>query len=264
MTERRPGQVWALIEAQARADDAPPSLQHAGMACRHAVDAAGVGVSMVRGPGLHEPIFATDPPSEELAELQYTLGEGPSLDVASTDRPVLMSDLTSLDAVRRWPMFAPAATELGFRGMFAFPIAAGAARVGVLDVYRFLAGPMTGGQLADALAFADAMFLLALDARGGLVPNVGYGENVDLTGRRAEVHQAAGMVSVQLGVHVTEALARLRAHSYLHDQRLGDLAGDVVTRRLRFQPDPPAANGIGRDRGGTTKDDPSNDDLDPE
>jgi AmiR/NasT family two-component response regulator len=51
----------------------------------------------------------------------------------------------------------------------------------------------------------------------------------------AIVHNAAGMVSVQLGVSVAEALVRLRAYAFSHEQPLTSVAEDVVTRRLRFQ-----------------------------
>jgi AmiR/NasT family two-component response regulator len=50
------------------------------------------------------------------------------------------------------------------------------------------------------------------------------------------VHQATGMISVQLGVSLEEALARLRAHAFAASAALGDVAGDVVNRRLRFDP----------------------------
>jgi hypothetical protein len=42
------------------------------------------------------------------------------------------------------------------------------------------------------------------------------------------------------------ALVRLRAYAYAHDRRLRDVAGDVVARRLRFEPD----TETGHDRGG--------------
>ncbi|MFD0630267.1 ANTAR domain-containing protein [Catenulispora yoronensis] len=51
---------------------------------------------------------------------------------------------------------------------------------------------------------------------------------------RAEVHQATGMISVQLGVSLAEALVRLRAHAWAADRLLADVAADVVARRLRF------------------------------
>ena len=48
------------------------------------------------------------------------------------------------------------------------------------------------------------------------------------------VHQAAGMVSVQLGVSVAQALVRLRAYAFAQERLLADVAADVVARRLHF------------------------------
>jgi AmiR/NasT family two-component response regulator len=55
---------------------------------------------------------------------------------------------------------------------------------------------------------------------------------------RAEIDQATGMLTEQLGVGIAEAFLRLRAYAYAHDRRLSDLAGDIVARRLRLRPDP--------------------------
>jgi hypothetical protein len=52
-----------------------------------------------------------------------------------------------------------------------------------------------------------------------------------------EVHQATGMLIVQLGVSAAVALMRLRAYAYSHERRLQDVASDVVARQLRFPPD---------------------------
>ena len=54
---------------------------------------------------------------------------------------------------------------------------------------------------------------------------------------RAEVHQASGMVAVQLGVSVGDALARLRAHAFAEGRPLAAVAEDVVSRRLRLTDD---------------------------
>jgi hypothetical protein len=48
---------------------------------------------------------------------------------------------------------------------------------------------------------------------------------------RAEIDQATGMLTVQLGVGVAEAFARLRAHAYASDRRLAHVARDIVARR---------------------------------
>jgi hypothetical protein len=46
------------------------------------------------------------------------------------------------------------------------------------------------------------------------------------------------MISVQLGVSLEEALVRLRAYAFAAGTPLDDIAGDVVSRLLRFDPDP--------------------------
>jgi hypothetical protein len=53
----------------------------------------------------------------------------------------------------------------------------------------------------------------------------------------AEIYQACGMVTVQLEVDITEALARLRAHAYAEERPLSEVARDVVARRLRIERD---------------------------
>ena len=51
---------------------------------------------------------------------------------------------------------------------------------------------------------------------------------------RVEVHQATGMVVAQLQISATIALARLRAHAFVHQRLPIDVCRDVVARRLVF------------------------------
>ena len=54
---------------------------------------------------------------------------------------------------------------------------------------------------------------------------------------RAEVHQATGMVLVQLDVTAEVALARMRAYAFVEQRLLIDIARHVVARKLRFTDD---------------------------
>lgn len=237
MDESRASRAWEAINLRARAEGTAPRIRHACQACVQALEAVGAGVSMIRGPELREPVYATDARSEELDELQFTLGQGPSVDASAGNRPVLVADLSQHDSRYRWPMFAPAAVERGISGMFAFPIGVGAARVGVMAVYRQPTGQLSNEQALDALVYAEAVLALVLDQRGGIQPDLPYSDDEGFVERRAEVHQAAGMMSVQLGVEISDALARLRAFAFLNDRRLAAVAHDVVARRLRFHAD---------------------------
>ncbi len=241
--ENRVGRAWASIHALASVEGTEATVRHACLACVQAVGASGAGLAMTHGTGLLAPMFATDAHSEELEELQFTLGQGPGFDGAGSAGPVLVADVTAPDARRRWPLFAPAATERGFYAMFAFPVAAGAARFGVLNLYRRSAGPLSSDELADALAYSDAVFALALYDRGGLPADVDVLGDGTFADHHAEVHQAAGMISVQLGISVIDGLARLRAYAFVNDRALADVAADIVARRLRFSPDEPGPTG---------------------
>ena len=67
----------------------------------------------------------------------------------------------------RWPGFAVAGAQAGAAAVFAFPLAQGAIRVGVLGLYRDTAGPLSPGALADVLVCADAALQLVLNSRAG-------------------------------------------------------------------------------------------------
>ena len=92
--------------------------------------------------------------------------------------------------------------------------------------------------LADVLVFADIALRMVLDSAAGISGSPGYRPLDGLSDSRAEVYQAAGMISVQLGVSLEEAFVRLRAHAFAAGMPLDDIADDVVTRLLRFEPEP--------------------------
>jgi hypothetical protein len=226
--------MWALITA-AHEGDGPVSL---AALCRAAIRSLGVdGASVLATNGLvaHEPLFASDGLSGQLEELQFTTGDGPGAEDFAFGAPVLIPDLGL--AAARWPAFAPAAMAAGARALFAVPLQAGAIQVGVFSAYRSQPGPLTAAQLADALVLADIALQMMLDAAAGASGAPDYQPLDGLSGRRAEVYQAAGMLSVQLGVDLEEALVRLRSHAFAHGTALDDVASDVVHRRLRLDPD---------------------------
>jgi ANTAR domain len=227
--------VWALIVA-AHAGDGPASV---AALCRAAVRRLGVdgaAVTAISGLVAREPLFATDELSARLEELQFTTGEGPGAENFRFGSPMLIPDLGSVAA--RWPGFVHAAVAAGARAMFALPLQAGAIQVGVLSLYRSQPGSLTPEELADVLVFADIALEMVLDAAAGIARRTEHPPPGDLSEGRAEVYQAIGMISVQLGVSLEEAFVRMRAHAFASGAALGEVADDVVRRRLRLEPDP--------------------------
>ena len=108
----------------------------------------------------------------------------------------------------------------------------------MLSLHRARPGPLIPQELADALVFADIALQLLLDSSSGISELSGYRPLDGLSDSRAEVYQAVGMISVQMGVSLEEAFVRLRAHSFATGTPLDDIADDVVSRLLRFDPEP--------------------------
>jgi hypothetical protein len=234
--------VLALLDGDGVHNRSAGLLPSAAAQAADALGVDGISAGMGTGPQGVVLTWGRETVSVALEDLQFTLGQGPGLEAVATGAPVLVADLREQAA--RWPGFVPGAIELKVQAVFAFPLRIGAISVGVLTAHRAVLGPLTGAQLADALALADAVTLLLLRHAPGDAGDAGDGARQSGRPRpgwaqpstyRPEVHQATGMISVQLDVSLSEALVRLRAYAYGNDRPIAEVAADVVARRLRFE-----------------------------
>ncbi len=194
------------------------------------LDVDGVALGVENSSTWLETRDATDALGARLAELQVTVGEGPSEDARRQGGPVLVTDLDSRASQYRWPAFVPLAVAVGACAMFALPMCVGAIRLGVLTLHRTRPGPLPSAALRDSLAFAELAMRLLLDEQAGLpVPVDG-----ELPLHAPQVHQATGMIAMQLDVRMEDAFVRLRALAFARERPLAELASDVVARRIRF------------------------------
>lgn len=226
--------LWAMVAENAAERGGRVDVVDACSVAVTRARVSGAGVTMTTHPDSGRVVHVTDGVGARVEELQLTLGEGPGLDAHATRAPVLSPDLRSAEALLRWPVFAPAAVAAGAAAIFAFPLQMGAVLLGFMDLYRDEPRSLLSGELRDALLLADTATLLLI----GDAPAPGVEEWLGGPGGyRAEIDQATGMVSAQLGVPIDEALVRLRGHAYARERRLTDVARDVVARRLRFTSD---------------------------
>jgi len=114
----------------------------------------------------------------------------------------------------------------------------GRSKVGVLTLYQDFAGDLTADQHDDSMALADILARTILGMQAAAPPGMVPLEMNEPLAYRAEVHQASGMVAVQLQVPPAEALAALRAHAFACNQSVTTVAADIVARRLRLSNDP--------------------------
>jgi GAF domain-containing protein len=209
-------------------------------ACVDGLDVDGAAISVLTSTVSRETLWASDATADLLEDLQFALNEGVCMQAAHSGRPALVPDLLDDPQTARWPVFAAAVVEQSLvRALFALPLQWGAVNLGVLDMYRATPGALSAAQLNDAVGAVDAAAskLLAHRTDPGGRP-AGSGGWLDHPVRhRAEIHQATGMVVVQLGISAADALARMRAYSFVHQRLLIDVSRDVIRRSLAFADD---------------------------
>ncbi|MEV4225666.1 GAF and ANTAR domain-containing protein [Streptomyces bobili] len=200
---------------------------------------AGLSVSVLGdGPDSAVVLFASDETATRLAEIQYTLGEGPSPEAVRLRAPVFAPDLRDGPDVRRWPLFSDQAARAGVEAAFSVPLTGAGGALGTLDLYRETAGGLDGDDVRTALLVADAVVLAvtALDRASsdtdGVVTWLAGAES-----DREEIHQATGMIMAQLGVGAEEALLILRARAFAQGRTSSEVARAVIDRTMDMRHD---------------------------
>lgn len=231
-----------MANGEAERSSAAPGVARAERLCQEAmttVDVDGAGVSMMTSAGHRGTVCATDDVARRVEDLQFTLGEGPCFDAFTGGSPVLTADvnaaLNAEDA--RWPVFTEAVAAAGVGALFALPLLIGAIPLGSLDLYRRRPEGLTPLQLRSAWKIADAAADALFDVRSGTAMDLPADTAPVGASYRLEVHQATGMVSVQLAVSIDEAFLRLQAFAYSRERNIDHVARDIVSGHLQLSPE---------------------------
>jgi GAF domain-containing protein len=161
----------------------------------------------------------------ELFQLQND--QGPCLDCFRTGRPISAADLTGPD--QRWPRFAQAATQAGFRTVEALPMRLRDQVIGALNLFRAEPDPFDTADLRIAQALADVATIGLLHER-----NVRRSETVAeqlqaALNSRVMIEQAKGKLAERYGITMDRAFTMLRDYARNTNQHLTDVARDFVT-----------------------------------
>jgi hypothetical protein len=166
-------------------------------------------------------IASTGPVAASADELQYRLGEGPSLDAASSREVVWVPNLARDD---RWPRFSAAAlTETPARGVLSFHLLDEPARC-ALNLYSSDPDALTAESVTVAALFAAHARVLLLHADSS-------GKAAGLTTALNTSRQIGAAIGILMNAHhVTqeEAFDLLRQSSSRLNRKLRDVADDVM------------------------------------
>lgn len=241
MTDDRLARLYAAVGA---ADGDPRPFGRLQAMCRAAVallPVAGAGVMLMADRAHQGTLHATDAQIQRLEELQNAVAEGPCIDAYRLGRPVLEPDVAG-SGCRAWPQLGEGALQEGMAALFSFPLQLDDTNIGALNLYRDQPGTLSEDQVADARLLAAMIAREVLAMQADAVPGSLPAQIGDLSGDRAAIEQATGMVAAQLAVGLDAAAARLRQHASETGRPLAVIAHDVVARTLRLdtrRPGPP-------------------------
>ncbi len=198
---------------------------------------SGASVTVVTASGARMTLCSSDAIAARIDELQFELGEGPQSSVALSGQIVIVPDVASRGH-DDWPVLGAALGELPVGAIFCVPIQMGAVTVGVATLYCDKPLALNNHQQTTALAIASAI-------AGGAVQHAMVSaiddaavESPTAPALRREVHQATGILLVQLNTTATIAYARLQAYAFANGRTLQSVAHDVVAGSLTFDDTP--------------------------
>ena len=163
----------------------------------------------------------------ELFEIQTA--QGPCLDAFGTGQAVQAS---AAESRRRWPAFAPRASDAGFRVMCAVPMRARTDTIGALNLFRGNDEPFSDAELEIARAMAQVATIALIQERAIRERSLLTGQMETALRSRVLIEQAKGMLAEHLSTTVDEAFRVLNKYARDHNRGLTDVARDVIDRRL--------------------------------
>jgi GAF domain-containing protein len=192
------------------------------------VDAAGLLLADRRG-SLH--VVSSSTEHARVVELfQLETDEGPCLDSFRSSRPVTAPDLR--EAVARWPRFAVLAQAEGFRSVHAVPLRLRSQTIGALNLFGARPGALPAADLRLGQALADVATIGILQERAIRDRDMLAEQLQGAVTSRVIIEQAKGVLAERGGLNMAEAFAVLRGHARRTNQRLSDLARDIVNRTV--------------------------------
>jgi GAF domain-containing protein len=164
----------------------------------------------------------------ELFELQEQ--EGPCLDAFRTGDLVEHENLDAESG--RWPLFAAAALEAGFRSALAVPLRLRNVTLGALNLLSVTRVPLDEADLIVARAFADLATLSIVQHRASAEAHRLNEQLSAALSSRVVIEQAKGVLAERAGIDLAEAFARLRAFARNNNLRLTEVARAAVDGTL--------------------------------
>jgi transcriptional regulator with GAF, ATPase, and Fis domain len=188
------------------------------------VSAAGLLLADPRG---ELRVVAASSEAARLLELfQLQNDQGPCLECFRAGTPVAAADLDA--ATVRWPKFAAAARDAGFRAVQALPMRLRDQVIGALNLFRAQPGAFDPADIRIGQAMADVATISLLHERSLRHSDTVNEQLQAALNSRVVIEQAKGKLAERLGVDMAQAFSILRDQARNRNVRLSDLAGTFI------------------------------------
>lgn len=211
--------VARLLQSHADTDQVLDDVVTAAVRLIPGVDEA--SISAVTG---RQQVSSRHPSSElprQVDEVQNEVGEGPCLDAIYEQQTVRVPDMAHEE---RWPRFARRAAELGAGSMLSFQLYVEGDNLGALNLYSRRANGFDDESEQVGLLFASHAAVAFADA-----------QQIDQLRRSRDtrdlIGQAKGMLMERYDIDADQAFRLLTRISQTSNEKLRDVAEELVTTR---------------------------------
>jgi GAF domain-containing protein len=218
--------IAAITARLAARHDGMTVLRAVTDACGSLLSADATGVLIADPRGGVEVIAASDEPTRFVERLQAELREGPCLACIEDNTDIAVTDPDSSRA--RWPRFADAMTEAGFRSMYAHPLRLMNRAVGGLNIFYTSETNLSPSERTLAQALADLAVLGLTQERDQRRAERLAEQTLTTLNDRIHLGHAAGVVASTLTVTPDIARSMVLAASAASGRSPRDLA-DAIT-----------------------------------
>jgi GAF domain-containing protein len=198
--------------------------------CAQLLDIASAGLLLADPHGGLHVLAASSEPTRELEIFQVQREQGPCVECYRTGQPVNVDDVSR--EADRWPDFVAAALAAGFASIHTVPLRLRETVLGALGLFGSHTGFLTDDDLALAQALAHvASIAIVADKAASDQVTINHQLQTALDSR-VVIEQAKGVLA-QLGdLDMNQSFSVLRRYARDHNERLSDLARQVVTREI--------------------------------
>ncbi len=202
-------------------------LQRLTERCVELLEVDAAGLMLVDGRGNLQAIASSieSVRSLELFELQNS--EGPCLECFSTGRPIVNADLERERP--RWPVFAVAALDAGYRISHALPMRLREQVIGAVNLFSTASDrELTDSEVNIGQAMADIATIGLLNERAVRERDVLAAQLQSALDTRILIEQAKGVLAERGGIEVHEAFAVMRRYARSRGLSLTAVATSVI------------------------------------